>query len=147
MDVNIAGIIEDSIVDGPGLRTVVFFQGCKHNCFNCHNADTHSTDINKLVSIEDIKKRVDSNVLSKKLTISGGEPFLQYNELLELCKLMKDYQIWIYSGYTKNELEELGYDEVFNYIEALVDGKYVEKLKTLDSKFVGSSNQQIYMFK
>lgn len=148
MDVNVAGIIEDSIVDGPGLRTVIFFQGCLHNCFNCHNQDTHDSNrIVELMSIETIKNKVKSNPLAKRITISGGEPFMQYEALLELCKEMQDYQIWVYSGYTKDELIALGYDEVFNYIEALVDGKYVEELKTLDSQFVGSSNQRIHKFK
>ncbi|MDF9867754.1 anaerobic ribonucleoside-triphosphate reductase activating protein [Bacilli bacterium PM5-3] len=146
MDVNIAGILEDSIVDGPGLRTVVFFQGCKHNCLNCHNEDTHSTEINQLMSINEIVEQVKSAPLAKKVTFSGGEPFLQYEELLELCKQLHDYHIWIYTGYTKQELIDLGYDEVFNYIEALVDGPFIEKEKTLDQQFIGSKNQKIYYF-
>lgn len=147
MDVNIAGIIEDSIVDGPGIRTVIFFQGCPHNCEGCHNEATHSTSINQLYSIDDLVNQVKDNPLAKRITISGGEPFIQYDALLELSKQLKDYQIWIYSGYTKEELVDLGYQEVFNYIEALVDGKFIIDLKTLDQGFVGSSNQNIVYFK
>jgi len=147
MEINISGILEDSIVDGPGLRTVIFFQGCPHNCFNCHNADTHSTNIKELMSIEEIVTKVKNTPLAKKVTISGGEPFLQYPQLLELCKTLQDYNIWIYSGYTKEQLIDLGYDEVFNYIEALVDGLFIEEQKTLDAQFIGSKNQKIHYFK
>ena len=146
MDVNIAGIIEDSIVDGPGLRMVIFFQGCPHDCYNCHNQDTHSTKPNQIMSIEEIVRFVKEPKLSIALTISGGEPFLQYEQLLELCKQLQDYKIWVYSGYTKQQLIDLGYDEVFSYIEALVDGPFIEEEKTLDEQFVGSKNQKIYLF-
>lgn len=147
MDVNLAGTIEDSIVDGPGLRFVIFFQGCLHNCPNCHNQDTHSIEINKLVNIDDLINQIESNPLAKKVTISGGEPFLQYDVLLELCQKLKNYHLWIYTGYTKEELEEMNYTKVFNYIEALVDGPFIENEKTLDSPYIGSKNQKIYYFK
>jgi anaerobic ribonucleoside-triphosphate reductase activating protein len=147
MDVNINGIIHDSIVDGLGLRTVIFFQGCYHNCYNCHNKDTHNTNIKNKIKNTELIKMIKDNKRIKSVTISGGEPFIQYPALLEIVKSLKDYNIWIYSGYTKKELIELGYDEVFKYIDVLVDGKYIDEQRTLDYPFIGSHNQEIHYFK
>lgn len=145
--INISDIIYDSIVDGFGIRAVIFFQGCNHKCLNCHNPQTHSTNINKLMSIYEIVIELERNTHFKKVSISGGEPFLQYNELLVLVKSIQDYNIWIYTGYTYDQLVYLKYDEIFNYIDVLVDGLYDESLKSLDLAFRGSSNQNIIHFK
>ncbi|MDL2211412.1 4Fe-4S cluster-binding domain-containing protein [Erysipelotrichaceae bacterium OttesenSCG-928-M19] len=147
MIINLAGIIDDSIVDGPGLRIVIFFQGCQHDCYNCHNKDTHSMEDNKLMSVAEIVSYVKANPLINKVTISGGEPFLQYDGLLELCQALQDYKLWLYTGYTIAELKALNYDAVFQYLEALVDGKFIEAQKTLDLPYIGSKNQTIHYFK
>lgn len=146
MKINISNIIFDSIVDGPGIRSVIFFQGCLHNCINCHNQHTHTQQINRLMSIEEIIKEIEKNAHLKKLTISGGEPFLQYPQLLALVKQLNSYHIWLYTGYTYQQLIDLKYDEIFSYIDVLVDGQYDEKLKSLDLSFRGSSNQNIIHF-
>ncbi len=146
MDVNLADIIHDSIVDGPGVRSVIFFQGCPHKCFNCHNPQTHSLEINKLMSVDEIVSDIKKNCDFKKVTISGGEPFLQYDALLELVIKLKDYQLWIYSGYTQQQLLEMKYEKVFEYIEVLVDGLYLDDKRSLDSPYKGSTNQKIIYF-
>lgn len=146
MDVNLAGIIHDSIVDGPGIRSVIFFQGCPHKCFNCHNPQTHSSEINQLTSIDAVVDKINKNCDFQKVTISGGEPFLQYEALLELVNKLKDYHLWIYSGYTYQQLVDMNYTEVFEYIDALVDGLYLDDKRSLDSPYKGSTNQKIIYF-
>ena len=86
MQIRLSGYILESIVDGPGLRTVVFTQGCPHHCPGCHNPKTHPFDKGRLMEISDIVEILTSNPLSCGLTISGGEPFVQIDELLELIK-------------------------------------------------------------
>ncbi|WP_423364482.1 anaerobic ribonucleoside-triphosphate reductase activating protein [Mycoplasma sp. P36-A1] len=144
---NLAGIIDDSIVDGPGLRTVFFFQGCNHNCQDCHNPQSHSFNTGTDYTITQIKEHLGKNPLAKRITVSGGEPFDQYSALLEFVKYFKEYHIWIYTGYTKQQIIDKKYDEVFEYIDALVDGRFDKNLKTLEIPFIGSSNQKIYYFK
>lgn len=77
--IRIAGIVNESIVDGPGIRLVVFTQGCSHNCKGCHNPHTHSYTGGTLVKISDILEKMKKNPLLDGLTISGGEPFDQAN--------------------------------------------------------------------
>lgn len=146
MEVNLAGIVHDSIVDGPGLRTVIFFQGCPHHCANCHNPQTHALNKKIILNLDELIAVIKTDPSIKKITISGGEPFLQYDALLQLVQALADYDIWLYTGYTKKELIKLGYSPVFKYIKVLVDGRYEEKLKTLTLPFVGSSNQKIIHF-
>lgn len=144
--VKLAGILTDSIVDGPGLRSVIFFQGCQHGCIGCHNQSASDYNGGTTYTIEQIETEINKNPLAKKLTISGGEPFDQYSSLLAIVKHFQKRKIWVYTGYTKEELEAKGYSEVFNYIEALVDGRFEKDLKTLEIPFVGSSNQRIHYF-
>ncbi|MDR3215470.1 MAG: anaerobic ribonucleoside-triphosphate reductase activating protein [Bacilli bacterium] len=147
MVININNIIYDSIVDGPGLRMVIFMQGCTHHCFNCHNPTTHELKAHNLMSINELIEMIKNNNHTKNITISGGEPFLQYPALLCLLKQLKNYHIWVYTGYTKQELINLNYDEIFNYINVLIDGRYHDELKSLNIPFIGSTNQKIHYFK
>lgn len=140
---NIAGIIENSVVDGPGLRTVVFFQGCHHNCFNCHNPDSHSLDVKQMYSVAELVALIKAKAFNKKVTFSGGEPFLQYEILTKICSELKGYDIWVYTGYELAELEELGYNQIFNNINTIVTGRYIDELRSLDSGYFGSTNQRI----
>lgn len=140
---NIAGIIENSVVDGPGLRTVVFFQGCQHNCVNCHNPQSHSLDIKQLYTVDELISVIKEKAFNKKVTFSGGEPFLQYEILVKLCKELKGYDIWVYTGYELVELEAMGYNQIFNNINTIVTGRYIDELRSLDSGYFGSTNQRI----
>lgn len=141
----IAGIIENSIVDGVGIRTVLFMQGCTHKCKNCHNPQTWPLEKGELVSQQEIMNTLSSTPYN--ITISGGEPFLQQISLLSLVKEIKETTaktIWIYSGFTFEEICKLPYGrEILEYVDVLVDGKFVEELKSEDLIFKGSSNQRI----
>lgn len=136
----------DSIVDGTGLRMVLWCQGCRHNCKGCHNPHTHNFKDGFLVSIEEIKQQIDNNKLNTGITFSGGDPMEQPEELLEIAKYCKDknLNIWCYTGYLYEDiLNDSKKYELLKYIDVLVDGKFILELYDIDLDFVGSSNQRI----
>ena len=150
--VKLAGIIEDSVVDGPGMRFVVFAQGCPHNCKSCHNPQSHDfsggfkADIYKIAD-KIIKSRVT------KLTFSGGEPFCQARELAKIARLVsaetRGLEIITYTGYLYEELLEraaldIGVKDLLTVTNYLVDGKFDVNKKTMDWFYRGSSNQRIF---
>lgn len=148
MNLRVAGLTKESIVDGPGFRYVIFAQGCNHKCEGCHNPDTHSMsqgyDIETDFLINDIlhSKYIDG------VTFSGGEPFLQPEAFLSIAKILKQRNIHIlcYTGYT---LEQILADnnssrlELLDFIDILIDGPYIEKLRDIGLAFRGSKNQRI----
>lgn len=151
MDLRIAGVVNDSIVDGPGIRFTIFTQGCPHNCKGCHNPQTHSFDGGKEVSTLKLLRDIVDNPLLDGVTFSGGEPFEQAEALTELAILIKsypkNYSIVTYTGYTFEELLEKSKDRYYwrtllAYTDILIDGRFVEDLKSYELKFKGSSNQR-----
>lgn len=146
--VRIAGVVKESIVDGPGIRFVVFAQGCRHFCEGCHNPATHDFNSGKLVDIDAIIKEMKKNPLLDGITLSGGEPFEQPEAFGELAKRSKElgYHVMAYTGYTYENLfgntdeEKLRFLE---HIDVLVDGKFEIAQKSMMLKFRGSKNQRI----
>ena len=104
MNIRIAGEISESIVDGPGIRYVVFTQGCPHHCVGCHNPETHDFDKGTSIDVDEICSRFAKHPYMSGLTISGGEPFAQKSAILSLIKGFKNIfpkkNILIYTGYT-----------------------------------------------
>ena len=144
--VRIAGITHESIVDGPGIRTTVFLQGCPHKCPGCHNPETHRTEGGHEASLLSILTEIQSDLLSEGVTFSGGEPFLQASQLIPLLAELKKAgrHIMAYSGYRwETLLLEESRLRMLSYLDVLVDGPYLEHLRTLDEPFRGSSNQRI----
>ena len=145
----ISDTVNDSIVDGPGLRFTVFVQGCPHNCPGCHNPQTHAFDGGTLVEKEQILERIKGNPLLDGVTFSGGEPFCQAKALAALGREIRKLglNIMTYSGYTFEQLyarrDEDGIGELLEVTDWLVDGPYVESLRSLELQFRGSSNQRI----
>ena len=141
----IAGIVYDSIVDGPGLRTTVFLQGCGRNCKGCHNPQTHDYSGGELMSLEETFSKITATVC-KNVTFSGGEPFDQADELINLAILLTvhDYHIMAYTGYTFEEIVN-DHDKLslLQYIDILVDGPFIEEQKDITLKFKGSANQRV----
>lgn len=139
---NVNSIIKDSIVDGPGVRTVIFFQGCTHACVGCHNPETWDFISKNLMTIEEIVEQVQVDNFSKKITLSGGDPMQQ--NILPLVQLLKaqGFNIWLYTGY---ELEELNSQQiqVLEYIDTIVTGRFKQELRDLSLQFCGSTNQKI----
>lgn len=144
----IAGVIRESIVDGPGLRFVVFTQGCTHGCEGCHNPATHALDGGYEISAQRILTEFFKNPLLKGITLSGGEPFLQPDELIPIAKEVKERgkDVVIYTGYTLEELTAMqnsSADELLSYCDILVDGPFILAQRDLTLTFKGSRNQRI----
>lgn len=144
--IRISGIEEESIVDGPGIRMVVFTQGCNHNCQGCHNPESHSFDGGRLIDIEEITDMVKGNPLLDGITFSGGEPFEQALECSILARKVKELGLNVitYTGYMFEEI--LGNDdfkELLLQTDTLIDGKFNIKEKSLMLNFRGSKNQRI----
>ncbi|MBE5039676.1 anaerobic ribonucleoside-triphosphate reductase activating protein [Ructibacterium gallinarum] len=146
----ISGIEPESIVDGPGIRYVVFVQGCPHHCKGCHNPQTHDFDGGHDQAIEEILDEIKKNPLLSGVTFSGGEPFCQPEPLTELGKEVKKLGLNLvcYSGYTFEELIKLSEKvpavmELLQLSDLLVDGRFVLEEKSLMLKFRGSRNQRI----
>ncbi|NLJ88541.1 MAG: anaerobic ribonucleoside-triphosphate reductase activating protein [Epulopiscium sp.] len=152
--IRIAGLIKESIVDGPGIRMVVFAQGCKHNCPGCHNPETHSFDGGKLVTVDSILEEAKKNPLLDGITFSGGDPFEQAEAFAVLAQKAKksNLDIVTYTGYTyeyliKNSPKHKGWAELLNKTDILVDGRYELDKKNLLLRFRGSENQRIINLK
>lgn len=144
--IRIAGIEEESIVDGPGIRLVLFTQGCNHHCIGCHNPETHSFDGGELVDIDSIVNMVKENPLLDGITISGGEPFEQAIECSILAKKVKDLGLNVitYTGYTFEEiLCNKRFRDLLLQTDILIDGKFDISQKSLMLQFRGSANQRI----
>ena len=146
----IAGIIKESIVDGPGIRLVVFSQGCKHNCKGCHNPETHSFTGGRLIDIKDILKMVKDNPLLDGVTFSGGEPLEQAENVAVLGERIKEMGLNVitYTGYTCEKIIESfndrpGWERLMKCTDILIDGPFEIDKKSLMLKFRGSSNQRI----
>ena len=148
--IKIAGIVKESIVDGPGIRLVVFTQGCVHNCIGCHNPETHSFDEGYYININEIIEMVKGNPLLDGITFSGGDPFHQGRVCGILAKEIKKMGLNVitYTGYTYEEIINeidinIGWKELFFETDILVDGKFDIDKKNLLLKFRGSENQRI----
>lgn len=147
--IRIAGVVKESTVDGPGFRYVVFTQGCPHNCAGCHNPDTHDFKGGKLVSIDKLVEDINKNPLLKGITISGGEPFMQPKQVYNLIsKIDKSkHTVMLYSGFKYEDLLEKAksneyYLKILQNTDVLIDGKFVEALKSENVMFRGSTNQR-----
>lgn len=146
--IEVAGLVPESITDGPGLRFTVFCQGCPHHCFECHNPETWPFEGGTFMSAEEIFAQVQKNPLLKGVTFSGGEPMCQAEGFCALARLLKQsgYEVAVYSGYTFEELYENGtpaQKELLFLCDVLVDGPFVLSLRNLDLAFRGSSNQRL----
>ena len=148
MQLRIAGIEPESIVDGPGYRFAVFVQGCAHACAGCHNPETHDFEGGKLVDTAEIIAHLGKNPLVRGLTLSGGEPMLKAEALCEIAQAAKTrgMNVWCYTGYTYEELMEINdpaQQRLLSLCDVLVDGPYVASLRSLDLFFCGSRNQRL----
>jgi len=142
----ISETIHDSIVDGPGIRYVVFTQGCTHNCPGCHNPTTHDPDAGKEVSVEKIITDIQSNPLLDGVTLSGGEPFLQTDDCAEIAEKTHEMglNVWCYSGFTFEQLiKDPQAMKLLRQLDVLIDGPFMQPQKSLTLKWRGSHNQRV----
>ena len=153
-EITISGVIDESVVDGPGIRFVLFVQGCPHNCKGCHNPQTHDfnggTSIKLKDAVQKITESIDENPLITGVTFSGGEPMCQAAALCPLADEVKkrNLDLMVYSGYTYEQLmEKSESDCAVNYLlsltDKLVDGPFILEKRDLTLEFRGSSNQRV----
>ena len=144
----LSGIVEESIVDGPGLRYVLFTQGCPHHCKGCHNPQTHSFEGGFLLSAEAALVQLQENPLLSGITLSGGEPFEQAEALCALAEGAKALgkSVMAYTGYVFEDLlarNDPWTNRLLELTDVLVDGPYKEELRDLELQFRGSANQRL----
>ena len=147
MYINIHSVINSSRVNGPGDRFVIWTQGCRKGCKNCYNPETWSHYRNNLILVDEIFESI-KNSSATGVTISGGDPFEQPEELFYLLTKIKQLDlsdgVIVFTGYTIDEIrvrEELR--KSLDYIDVLIDGLYIEE-KRISSGLAGSSNQEFY---
>ncbi len=152
--VRLAGVIKESVVDGPGIRQVLFLQGCNHNCLGCHNPQTHVLDGGKLHLISELVADIVKRPWLTGVTFSGGEPFLQPRACVEIIRRLRDYpqlahfSYLAYSGYLYERLVEMAksdadIEQFLDELNILIDGPFVLAKRDLNLAFRGSSNQRI----
>lgn len=146
---NFAQIRKYDVANGPGIRTTIFVTGCTHKCHNCFNEDYQDFDFGDPWTQKETDEVIEDLKLDevRGLTILGGEPFQNEVDLLEVLRdIKKEVQkdIWIFSGYTYEEiLKDEDKKKLLEECDVLVDGRFVEALKDLSLRFRGSSNQRI----
>ena len=142
-----ANIQPDSIVDGEGIRTVIWFQGCLHHCKECHNPETWNFDGGIEFDVEEIKAEIKNLKYQNGVTLSGGDPFFQPIAALEIAKYAHSLglNVWCYTGFTFEELldEDIAKKEFLKNIDVLIDGRFEIAKKSLACKFRGSTNERI----
>ena len=146
----IAGIVQDSIVDGPGLRFVVFAQGCELRCEGCHNPATWDIEGGVEMPVDEIVEQLLSNPLTDGITLSGGEPLLQAGECALLAAAAREngLNVWLYSGYAYEDILSMSQTDpdiarLLALTDVLVDGAFVLAERTLSLKWRGSRNQRL----
>lgn len=144
---DLSGIVQDSIVDGPGIRATIFSQGCPHHCPGCHNPETWAFGRGTPMEEETLLEIVRSNPLCRGVTFSGGEPFAQPEGFAKLAKLLKErgYEVASYTGYTFEDLLKgtEAQKALLSTIDILIDGPFLMAEKSLEVPFRGSRNQRI----
>ena len=150
MNLRIAGTVNDSIVDGPGIRFTIFTQGCPHRCKGCHNPQTHDLKGGYEISVSELAEIMAEQRLIRGVTLSGGEPFLQAEALIPFATIVKKNSLNLiaYTGYYFEDLLKLSAEntnimELLKYIDVLIDGPFVLQQKDLSIPFRGSKNQRL----
>lgn len=147
MTIRLASLIHDSIVDGEGLRTVIFTQGCPHNCPGCHNQASIPFDGGTILNIDDVIQDVLKRDL-KRVTFSGGEPFVQAESCYRIAKTLKKegYSLWSYTGFTMDALlrhRDPYVRKFLSTLDILIDGRFILAQRSIATLFRGSKNQRI----
>lgn len=148
--IRVAGIVEESIVDGPGLRLSLFVQGCPHHCPGCHNPQTHAFAGGTWMTAAEVLARFREDPLLAGITLTGGEPFCQAGPLCAVAAGVKadGKNVVTYTGYTLEQLEEMARQDaavhrLLELTDLLVDGPFIEAQRDLDLLFRGSANQRL----
>jgi len=147
----LSGIKYESLVDGPGLRVVIFVQGCEMGCPGCHNPDFHARMGGREAGVQEVirlmKKPGPGRKLARGVTFSGGEPFMQAGDLVQIAFEAKriGWDVTTFTGYTYEELLARNNAEInalLDLTDYLIDGPFIQEQRDLGLKFRGSSNQR-----
>jgi len=148
--IRIAGVAGESVVDGPGLRFVIFAQGCPHHCRGCHNPDTWDPAGGRETSVEELLGQIRANPILQGITLTGGDPFLQASPLAELARRAREMgkDVISFTGYTWERLLEMaekdpGVKSLLDQTDILVDGPFIQEQRDLSLAFRGSANQRV----
>ena len=149
MSLKVLALVKGTCVDGVGLRTSIYFVGCRHHCKGCHNPESWSIDNGKEYTIDQLLETIKEEGFN--VTFSGGDPFYQVEEVTKLAKRIKEetnFNIWVYTGYLYEDiLKDDHLKQMLPYIDVLVDGPFIEELRDEDLPFRGSRNQRILTLK
>ncbi len=144
-NLRILDIVEGTSVDGPGLRTSIYIAGCSHQCPGCHNRQSWDFNGGKELTVDAIVDIVEANDFN--VTLSGGDPMYHPHKIAELCKRIKQKlgkTIWCYTGFTWEEiLNDEKLQQPLPWIDVIVDGRFIERLRDTELRFRGSSNQRV----
>lgn len=141
--IKVAKIAYSTSVDGVGLRNALYVSGCNRRCPGCHNPQLWDINVGQDMTIQEAFDKL--NIDDFNISILGGEPMMQYEQVVELCKLIKEKTnktIWLWSGYELHEIKS-HFPKILKYIDVLVDGPFIEEFKEPNLKWRGSSNQNI----
>ena len=127
-----------SLCDGIGYRTVLFLQGCDLRCKGCQNKSTWDLSAGIKMEVTDLAQELRKKCFNKELTISGGEPLMQQEALIELFDELKDFDLCLYTGHELGEISP----KILSYLRYVKVGPFIQELKTTTKPFVGSTNQQ-----
>jgi len=145
----LSGITPESIVDGPGLRFVLFTQGCPHQCPHCHNPESWTSGSGKEFSVKEITRLLKQHKKTKRgITFSGGEPLLQASELVQVAKVVRTMGLDVvtYTGFTYEQImqnKDADQLALLSASDILIDGRYIHSLRDIKLRFCGSSNQRV----
>lgn len=137
-------IVDGTIVDGPGLRTSIYFAGCRHACEGCHNPQSWDFSAGQSMSVAEIMERVDE--ADSDVTLTGGDPLYQIDELIPLCRAIREkgYGIWCYTGFEYEQiLADPSLSRILDYADVIVDGPFVLAQRDISLRFKGSANQRL----
>ncbi len=142
---NVAEIIENSYANGPGLRSVIWFQGCNLHCKNCYNKDFWPFVQKNLFTPKELVSKIVQNKNIEGITLTGGEPLLQYPALLNFLILIKKHGLSVisFTGFNFNEVEKSRMKDILDYIDIIIAGPYIEELSTKKIPLVSSTNQEL----
>lgn len=146
--IRLYGMVNDSIVDGPGFRFAIFTQGCPHHCEGCHNPESHDPEGGKEYTLDEVEAKFSGNPLLSGITLSGGEPFMQPAACAELAQRAHQHglNVWTFTGgllEAHQQSEDPAVKELLAQTDVLVDGPFVLAERSLDLLYCGSKNQRI----
>ncbi|MBR1499128.1 MAG: anaerobic ribonucleoside-triphosphate reductase activating protein [Bacteroidaceae bacterium] len=144
--INVIKVLHDTTVDGPGFRTSIYCAGCRHRCPGCHNQQTWAFGSGTDRSTDDLLQEILADPFAD-VTFTGGDPLFQaegFAELAARIKAKSDKTIWCYTGFRYEELlHDTAAQQLLQYVDVLVDGRFVQEQRDEDLLFRGSSNQRL----